>query len=133
MRKVAALSKTSKLRIWSEKFRPIIFVGCALQASKSSCEIGRGLSSYNSISRASRSFPRSSNLPVGRRGMRIVQKVCRLQPLCTISAREVLKLACSSVYLPCEFSHESTQSQCHIEKNFKNVWRKILSLHHFCF
>lgn len=108
-----------------EKFRPIVFVGCASQAPKSRCEIGKGPSSYNSISRASRSFPRSSNLPVGRRGMRIVQKVCRLQPLRAISVRKVLKLACSSVYLPREFSHKSAINV--VSKTFQRSVEKLLS------
>lgn len=97
---------------------------CALQAPKSCCEIGRELSSYNSISRASRSFPRSSNLPVAWRRMRIVQKVCRL-PLSAISAREVLKLACSSVYLPREFSYEFAMSY---RKKCQKYLRKITKL-----
>lgn len=122
MRKVAALSRMSKVtgrirKVSSNSIR-------ASQAPKSRCEIGKGPSSYNSISRASRSFPRSSNLPVGRREMRIVQKVCRLQPLYAISVRKVLKLACSSVYLSREFSH-SLQSISY-RKNISKIYRKII-------
>lgn len=123
MRKVAALSRMSKLagrirKVSSNSIR-------ASQAPKSRCEIGKGPSSYNSISRASWSFPRSSNLPVGRREMRIVQKVCRLQPLRAISVRKVLKLTCSSVYLPREFSYESAINI--VSKKFQKSIKKLLN------
>lgn len=66
-------------------------VECASQAPKSTArDRVQGLS-YNSISRARRSFPRSSNHSAVQRGTRIVQKVYRLRPLHAISAREALE------------------------------------------
>lgn len=99
-------------------------MGCALQAPKSCCEIGRGLSSYNSISRASRSFPRSSNLPVGE-GWESFKKFAdyshfvRLVPA-KYSSSLVVRCIC--------FVNSHTSSpQCRIEKMSKNISEKLLN------
>lgn len=58
-------------------------------------------SSNNSISRTSRSFPRSSNRRRPARHGNRLQKVCRLRPLCAISAPRCSQARPVRMYGPC--------------------------------
>lgn len=109
--------------VW--KVSSIVFVKYSSQALKSatrSAENRRPIIPL--VARAGRSHVHR----IGQRGTRIVQKVCRSWPVSTISAREVLKFACSSVYMSSEFSYElvANTSQRKLKNYYKNYYLFLL-------